>query len=86
MMTKNQPSPLKQYSSQSTFRSEESEKRLDQPRSPCGLDKLLTKFVGKLSAKQVIAVYHVSDNDFGASFDCLLPGPTFSSIVGMLNN
>ena len=40
----------------------------------------------KLSAKQVIAVYRASDNDFSASLDCLLAGPTFSSIVGMLND
>lgn len=43
-------------------------------------------FVGKLSAKQVIAVYRASDNDFSASLDCLLAGPTLSSIVGMLND
>ena len=43
-------------------------------------------FVGKLSAKQVIAVYRASDNDFSASLDCLLGGPTLSSIVGMLND
>ena len=33
-------------------------------------------FVGKLSAKQVIAVYRASD-DFSASVNCLLAGPTF---------
>ena len=42
-------------------------------------------FVGRLSAKQVLALYHASGEDFDASMECLLEGPTLSSIVCMLN-
>ena len=55
------------------------------PPSPCALDELLTMFVGRLSAKQVLALYHASGEDFDASMECLLEGPTLSSIVRMLN-
>ena len=42
-------------------------------------------FVGTFSAKKVIEVYRCSGDNLEASMDCLLEGPTLSSIVRLLN-
>lgn len=42
-------------------------------------------FVGVLSARQVIEVYRSSGDNFESSVNCLLEGPTLSSIMQMLN-
>ena len=42
-------------------------------------------FVGTLTAKQVMAVYRCSGENFESSVDCMLDGPTLLSIVNMLN-
>lgn len=57
----------------------------ERPLSPCPLDKLLTMFMGSHSPKQVIEVYRSSGDNFETSVDCLLEGPTLSSIMNMLN-
>ena len=49
------------------------------------LDKLLTMFCGKLSAKRVCAVYHAFKDDFHASVECLLGKVDLQRIVGHLN-
>ena len=59
---------------------------VDQPRSLCSLDELVMVFAGRLTAKQVMAVYHASGGDFDSSMECLLEGPTLSSILNMLND
>lgn len=58
----------------------------DQSPSPPPLEQLLTMFTGQLSVKQVMAVFCASGHDFNTSMDCLLEGPTLSSILNLLND
>ena len=58
----------------------------ESPLSLCPLDKLLSMFVGILTAKQVGAVYRASGDNFVVSVDCILEGPTLSTIVNMMND
>ena len=58
----------------------------ESPLSLCPLDKLLSMFVGTLTAKQVGAVYRASGDNFVVSVDCILEGPTLSTIVNMMND
>lgn len=55
------------------------------PNPPCPLDNLLSMFIGKLTAKQVMATYRASGGNFDASVDCLLRGPTLGSLLRLLN-
>ena len=43
-------------------------------------------FTGKMPAKHILAVFRASGDDFDASLECLLDGPTLNSIIRMLNN
>ena len=58
----------------------------EQSKNPCPLDKLLNMFVGQFRAKQVMAVYRASGDNFDRSIKCLLAGPTLSSLLSLLND
>ena len=44
-------------------------------------DNLMSMFVGDLSPKEVIAVYHLADDDCDSALDCLLSGPILQCLL-----
>ena len=56
----------------------------EQSSSSCPLDELLSMFAGKLSPKQVISVFRLSQDHLEPSIECLLTGPTLDGILKMM--
>ena len=52
----------------------------------CPLDRLLTMFKATHSVKQIISIFRASGDDFDASVECLVSGPTLACILKMMNN
>lgn len=50
------------------------------------LDQLVSMFTGHLSIDQVTAIYRASGDNFDASLNCLMEGPTLVSILDMLED
>ena len=50
----------------------------------CHLDRLLDMFTGKHSPNVIITTFRMSGDDFDSSVECLLAGPTLSSIRKMV--
>ena len=70
------------YSSESSLSGIDS---TDTPQSLNPLEKLSSVFDGSLDNKQVEAVYLASGKNFDASMECLLEGPTTTSLLSMMN-
>ena len=70
------------YSSESSLSGIDS---TDTPQSLNPLEKLSSVFNGSLYNKQVEAVYLASGKNFDASMECLLEGPTTTSLLSMMN-
>lgn len=51
---------------------------------PCSLEKLIALFKGHLKIDQILQIYRASCDNFEASMDCMLAGPTLTSIISIL--
>ena len=50
------------------------------------VDRLIAMFNGNHTIRQILQVFHASSDNFKVSVECLLDGPTITSIVHMLKN
>ena len=50
----------------------------------CCLEDIISTYSGILSAKKILAVYRASGNDPQATAECLVSGPTLTSLLKML--
>ena len=52
-------------------------------RGQCSLENFIK---GRLNTNRVLQIYHASGDDFEASMQCMLDGPTLASIITVLKN